>query len=96
MREQPSGNPGIAFHRREIAVPVLAADGQPGDEMVKHEVVEDDYARSPLQSVDNPAVRFRMVADVKERDVSCDGRVLPRRTSSISTSLESAGSRSAE
>jgi hypothetical protein len=39
VREQASGNAGVALHGCEIAVPVLPADRQPGDEVVEDEVV---------------------------------------------------------
>ncbi len=42
VREQAAWNPSVPLHRGEIARPVLAADCQPGDEMVEDEVVQDD------------------------------------------------------
>ena len=52
---------------------VAAADRHPGDEVVEHELVQDDDARAPSERVDDPAVRVRVVADVVERDVRCGG-----------------------
>ena len=72
VREQASGNSSVAFHRREIAVTVLPADREPGDEVVQDEVVQDDDTRPSSQRIDDPAVRLRIVADVKQRDVRCD------------------------
>ena len=72
MREQSSGDAGVALHRREIAVTVLAADREPGDEMVQDEVVQDDDTRPSSQRIDDPAVRLRIVADVKQRNVRHD------------------------
>ena len=41
----------------------------PDDEVVEHEVVEDDDSRLAAQRVDDPRVRVRVVPDVVERDV---------------------------
>jgi hypothetical protein len=72
VREQASGNSRIAFHRREIADAVLAADREPGDEMVQDEVVQDDDTGPTSQRIDDPAVRLRIVADMKQRNVRRD------------------------
>ena len=40
--------------------------------MVQDEVVQDDDTRPSSQRIDDPAVRLRIVADVKQRDVRCD------------------------
>ena len=77
-------------------MPVLAADRDPGDEVVDDEVVQDDDAGPPPQRVDDPAVRVRVVADVVERDVRGDRPRPPGRTTSTSTSRSSAGRSSAE
>src|SRR5438094_3732325 len=73
VREQTSGNAGVALHGSEIAVAVLPADRQPCDEVVEDEVVEDHHARPSFQSVDDPAVCFRIIADVVERNVGRNG-----------------------
>jgi len=73
MRQQAARNAGVAFHGSEIAVPVLPADRQSCDQMVEDEVVQDDHSRPASQRVDDPAVRFRIVADVVERDVGGHG-----------------------
>src|SRR4029077_14263507 len=72
VREQASGNSRIAFHRREIAMTVLAADREPGDEMMQEEVMQYDDTRPASQRIDVPAVRLRIVADVKQRNVRRD------------------------
>ena len=41
-----------------------------GDEVVQHEVVQDDDPRRRLQRLDDPAVRVGVVADVVEGDVA--------------------------
>ena len=63
----PPGDARLALHRREIRVAVLPPDRHARDEMVDHEVVQDDDARPPAQRVDDPRVRVRVVADVVER-----------------------------
>jgi hypothetical protein len=40
--------------------------------MVQDEVVQDDDTRPPSQRIDDPAVRLRIVADVKQRNVRRD------------------------
>jgi len=40
--------------------------------MVQDEVVQDDDTRPSSQRIDDPAVRLRIVADVKQRDIRCD------------------------
>ena len=48
----------------------LRAERQARDEVVEHEVVEDDDARTPAQPFEDPAVHLGVVADVVERDVA--------------------------
>ena len=69
VAEQATGHARLPLQRGEVGVAVLAADGQAGDEMVEHELVQHDDARPPPQRVDDPAVGVRVVADVVERDV---------------------------
>jgi hypothetical protein len=69
--EQPPDQPVLAFHRREVAGRVAAGERQPDDQVVEHEVVEDDDPGPLAQCVDDPAVRLGVVADVVERDVGC-------------------------
>ena len=69
MAEQPSDDAALALHRVQVAVPVAAADREAGDEVVEHEVVQDDDARLLPERVHDPAVRVRVVADVVEPDV---------------------------
>ena len=71
--QQASRNAGVALHRSEVAVAVLPPDRQSRDEMVEDEVVQDDHSRPSSQRIDDPAVRFRIVADVVERDVGGHG-----------------------
>ena len=44
MAEEATDDAVLALHEVEVAVPVAAAHGHPGDEMVQDEVVEDDDA----------------------------------------------------
>ena len=73
MPEQAADHAALPLHRVEVAVPVAAADRQPGDEVMEDEVVQDDDAGPLAQRVDDPAVRVRVVADVVERDVGAAG-----------------------
>ena len=77
MGQEAARDAGVVFHRSEIAVTVLPADRQACDEVVKDEVVQDDDAGSTSQCVDDPTVRFWIVADVVERNVRGHG---PRAT----------------
>ena len=67
--DEAAGDAGISLHRGEIRGPVLVADRQPRDEMVEDELVQHDDAGAPAQSLDDPAVRLGIVADVVQRDV---------------------------
>jgi hypothetical protein len=53
-------------------VAVFSSDGQPGDEVMKDEVVQHDDAVTAAQCVDDPAVSLRIVADVEESDIRGD------------------------
>ena len=59
--EQPPGDAELALHRVEVAAAVAAADRHPGDQVVEHELVQDDdavmarAAVAPPQRVDDPA-----------------------------------------
>ena len=64
VRDQAAGDAGIALHRSEVTGPVLASDGQAGNEVVQHEVMQDDDSGVAAQGLDDPAVGFRIVADV--------------------------------
>ena len=71
--------PASALHRTQVAGDVLARERQARDEMVQHEVVQDDDARTRTQRVDDPAVDLRVVADVVNGDVDIAWRpLLPR------------------
>jgi hypothetical protein len=76
MREQASDDAVLALHRVEVAVPVPPADCHAGDEVVEHEVVEDDHARSAAECIDDPGVRVGVVPDVVERHVTPAWRAL--------------------
>ena len=68
----------------------------PGDQMVQHELVQDDDAGSLPQRVDDPTVRVGVVADVVEGDIGAR-RALPRlRDDTTSTRSRSAGRSSVE
>ena len=69
MRQQATGDAGVALHGGEITVAVLPADRQSGDEVMEDEVVKDDHSRPASQRVHDPAVRLRVVANVVERDI---------------------------
>ena len=45
--DEAPGDPEVALHRVEIGAPVAAADRDPGDQVVEHELVEDDDAGPP-------------------------------------------------
>src|SRR5262245_28116083 len=44
VAEQPADDAALALHRVQVPVTVTPADRHPGDEMVEHEVVEDDHS----------------------------------------------------
>ena len=67
--EQAAGDAEVALHRVEIGATVAAADRDPGDQVVEHELVQDDDAGPGAEGVDDPAVGLGVVADVVERDV---------------------------
>ena len=98
VREQASDDTVVALHRVEVAVPVATPDRHPGDEVVQHEVVEDDDAGTAAQRVDDPRVRVGVVPDVVEAEVGAARRALPpaRAARRASTRRPRAGTRSAE
>src|SRR5262249_27505754 len=51
VRKQASRDAGVAFHCGQVARAVLPADRQPGNEVVEHEVVQDDHARPTPKSI---------------------------------------------
>ena len=55
---------------------VASSDGDAGDEVVQHEVVEDDDAGSAAQRVEDPAVRVGVVANVVDGEVRFARRAL--------------------
>ena len=71
MAEQPPDDAALALHRVEVAVAVAAPDREARDEVVEHEVVQDDDARAAAQRVHDPAVRVRVVPDVVEGERRC-------------------------
>ena len=69
MREEASDDAVLGLHGVEVAVTVSTADRHPGDEVVEHEVVEDDDSRPATERVDDPCVRIGVVPDVVEGEV---------------------------
>ena len=69
MPEQPADDAALSLHGVEVAVAVAAADRQPRDQMMEDEVVQNDDTWTLAESVDDPAVRVRVVAEVVERQV---------------------------
>ena len=69
VAEQAADDAVLAFHGVEVAVTVAPPHRHPRDEMVQHEVVQDDDSGPLAKPVDDPGVRVRVVADVVERDV---------------------------
>ena len=69
--------PGLALHGSAIALLVAATQRQSGDEMVQHELVQDDEAPPALERVDDPAVRVGVVPDVVERHIGASRRLPP-------------------
>ena len=67
--EHPPDRSGLTLHRVQVAGSVTAAQRHTGDEVVEDEIVQDDYAGPAAESLDDPAVRLGVVADVVERDV---------------------------
>ena len=59
VREQPSDDAVLVLHRVQVVVRLAAGDGHPGDEVVQHDVVQDDDARTLPQRLDDPRVRVR-------------------------------------
>ena len=68
-REQAPGEAVPALHRVEVAPRVAAGERQSGDEVVEHELVQDDDAGPRRERLRDPAVGLRVVADVVEREV---------------------------
>ena len=97
MREQPPDHAVLALHRVEVAVPVAPPDGDSGDEVVEHEVVQHDEARRPPKRIEDPAVRVGVVANVVDGEIdTARGRLAPRFGTMTSTCSRRAGRRSAE
>ena len=81
MGEEPADDPVLPLHRVEVAVAVAPPDRDARDEMVEHEVVEDDEPRRPAKSVEDPAVRVGVVAYVVNGEVDTARRALAFRVS---------------
>ena len=97
MGEQPPDDAALPLHRVEVPVAVAPPDREPGNEVVQHEVVQDDETRCPPQRLDDPAVRVGIVADVVDAEIDTARRPLaPRLTTSTSQRSRSAGTSSAE
>ena len=76
MGEQAADDTMTPLHRVEVAVPVAAADGHAGDEVVQDEVVEHDEPRRPPERVEDPTVRVGVVADVVDGEIGAARRSL--------------------
>jgi hypothetical protein len=48
---------------------ILASDRETGDEMMQHELMQDDDARTATESIDDPTVRIGVVANVVDGDI---------------------------
>ncbi len=73
VREQAADDAVLVLHRVEVGVSVAPAHSHPRDEVVKHEVVEDDDTGISAKRIDDPGVCIRVVTDVVERHVRSPG-----------------------
>jgi hypothetical protein len=73
VREQPPLDARFPLHRPEIPLRVPASKRHPRDEVVEHEVVQNDDARPSSESFDDPRVRIGVVSHVVETDVADGG-----------------------
>ena len=78
VSEHPPDRAGFPLHRVEVPLVVLAAEGQPGDEVVQDEVVQHDDSRTLAQSLNDPPVVIGVVADVIQRQVRASRCTPPR------------------
>ncbi len=69
--------PASRCMRAEVALLVAASQREPGHEMVKHELVENDEPSPALERIDDPAVRVWVVSNVVERKVGASRRSPP-------------------
>jgi len=72
--EHSPNSTGLSLHRVEIPASVAAAESHTGHQMMEDEIVQNDDAGPAAESLHNPAVRDRVVADVVERYVSSPAR----------------------
>ena len=83
MGEQPPDDTGLPLHRIEVPVTVAPPDREPGNEVVEHEVVQDDETRCPPQRLDDPSVRVGIVADVVNAEIDTVRRALAAATDDL-------------
>ena len=69
VRKHSPHRPGLPLHRIEIATSIAAAESHARHQVVEDEIVQNDDAGTAAESLDDPTVRCRLVADVVERDV---------------------------
>jgi hypothetical protein len=56
VREQAAHRTGVLLERAGVALPVTFAEGHLCDEVVEYEVVQDDEARLPAKTLEDPPV----------------------------------------
>ena len=69
VREQPADHAGISLHRVDVPTRVAAPDRQARNEVVQHEVVQDDQPGASPERVHDPRMGLRTVSHVVEGDV---------------------------
>src|SRR5436190_12409431 len=89
VREQPAYHPSLTEHRGPVALAIPAADREAGDQVVQDEVVENDEARLPPESVNDPPVGAGVVSDVVDADVDPPRpRPPPLRDANVKSAVE--------
>ena len=83
MRDEPTDDARVSLHRVQVAVGVTPAEGQARNQMVENKVVENDDPAVPPERLDDPAVRFCVVADVIEGDVCAAWRATRSATNDL-------------
>jgi hypothetical protein len=64
-----SNESGFRLHQVQVCVTVASPDRDPGDEMVKDEVVQDHDSGLPTKLVHDPSMCLGVVSDVVEVNV---------------------------
>jgi hypothetical protein len=67
--QHPPDGPGFPLHRVQVATSVAAAERHTRNQVMEDEIVQDDDAGAAAESLDDPAVRRRIVADVIDGDI---------------------------